>query len=342
MKHAPIAELNSFMAAVLENAGVPSRHAMQIAEAVMDSELRGHADHGLFFFEAIPRWITLRGVPADARAKVVAETPASVRVDGGGGIGVEAMHLVTDRTIELARTSGSAAGTVANTDNLVALAPFVQKVTDAGMIGLACSGFRNVGTLKGLIPPTGGLEGVFGTNPFAFAVPAGSHPAFLLDMSTSAIAGAKVLEARDRGDSLPAGLMEDRYGNPVTDPALFKMGETLLLPMAGVKGYGLAMVVDLLSTVLSGDDQWGHFIWVLDPERFMPVAEFKVRMDADIERIKNVRRKPGVDEIFYPGERGQRRMAELRARGSVPLGKQAWAAIESVSASSGVVMPVAA
>lgn len=342
MKHAPIAELNTFMAAVLENVGVPASHALQIAEAVMDSELRGHPDHGLFFFQHIPRWITVRSVPADARAKVVAETPASVRVDGGGGIGVEAMHLVTDRTIERARTNGSAAGTVANTDNLVALAPFVQKVADAGMIGLAGSGFRNVGTIKGLIPPTGGVEGVFGTNPFAFAVPAGVHPAFLLDMSTSAIAGAKVLEARDRGESLPAGLLEDRDGNPVTDPALFKMGETLLLPMAGVKGYGIAMMVDLLSTVLSGDDRWGHFIWVLDPEQFMPRAEFEARMDADIERIKGVRRKPGVEEIFYPGERGQRRMAGLRAMGSVPLNEQAWVAIERVSADSGVAMPAAA
>jgi LDH2 family malate/lactate/ureidoglycolate dehydrogenase len=189
------------------------------------------------------------------------------------------------------------------------------------------------------MPPTGGLNGAFGTNPFAFAAPAGKYPAFLLDMSTSAIAGAKVIEARDRGETLPEGLLEDREGNPVTDPARFKIGETLLLPMSGVKGYGLTMMVDLLSTVLTGDDKWGHFIWVLNVEQFMPREQFVARMDAEIERIKGTKRKPGVDEIYYAGERGQRRMAKLRAAGRVNLSGDAVESLRNASESSSVAMP---
>jgi LDH2 family malate/lactate/ureidoglycolate dehydrogenase len=138
---------------------------------------------------------------------------------------------------------------------------------------------------------------------------------------------------------LPEGLLEDTEGNPVTDPAKFKIGETLLLPMSGVKGYGLAMMVDVLSTVLTGDDRWGHFIWVLDVERFMPRQQFEARMDSEIERIKSINRKPGVDEIYYAGERGHRRMAELLVAGRVELNGASIAALKAVSLSTGVPMP---
>ncbi len=333
MREISISNGTRFMVEAMEGAGFPGDHASQIAGVIIDSELRGHADHGLFFFQAVLRWPAGLGMEVNPEVKIARETEVTVNVDGGNGCGVIGMNLATDRAIEKAASSGMAAGVVANTQNVVALAPFVQRAADAGMIAIACSGFRYP-----VMPPFGGLEGAFGTNPFAFASPAGENYPFLLDMSTSGMAGAKILEARDRGDVLPEGFLEDLEGNPVTDPALFKMGESLVLPMAGVKGYGLAMMVDVLTGVLGGDD-WGHFIWVMDVSRFSDPGEYGKRMDEEIARIKAVKRKPGVDEIFYAGERGQARMARLRSEGRMPLTDETWKVVEQIAESTGVALP---
>ena len=145
-------------------------------------------------------------------------------------------------------------------------------------------------------------------------------------------------EARSKGENLPIGLVESADGQPLTDPAQFDFGESFILPMAGIRGYGLAMMVDIFAHVL-GDSDWGHFIWILDPAQFRPLEEFKRLMDQEIDRIKGGKRKAGVEEIFYAGERGQRRMARLRAEGVVPLGDAAWEAILEMSEAQGVPVP---
>ncbi len=138
--------------------------------------------------------------------------------------------------------------------------------------------------------------------------------------------------------ALPSVWSNQPMGKPLTDPAKFEFGESFILPMAGIRGYGLAMMVDIFANVL-GDSQWGHFIWVLDPAQFRPIEEFKRLMDQEIDRIKGGKKKAGVDEIFYAGERGQRRMARLREQGVVPLGDAAWAAILGMSEELDVPVP---
>lgn len=172
----------------------------------------------------------------------------------------------------------------------------------------------------------------------AYAAPAGEHVPFLLDMSTSAVAGAKMAEARSKGETLAMGLVESADGKPLTDPAEYAFGESFILPMAGIRGYGLAMMVDIFANVL-GDSEWGHFIWVLDPAQFRPIKDFKRLMDQEIDRIKGGTKKAGVEEIFYAGERGQRRMARYREKGVVPLGDAAWEAVLGMSEEQGVPVP---
>jgi LDH2 family malate/lactate/ureidoglycolate dehydrogenase len=328
-----IADGMNFMVSSMIKNGFPENQASQIAEVIMDSELRGHADHGLFFFQAVLKWPDGLGMNIAPQVSVVDESATSITIDGDNGCGVIGLNLATEMAIDKARSQGMAAGIVKNTQNVVALAPFVQNAADNGLIALACSGFRFP-----VVPPVGGLQGVLGTNPFAFSAPAGRHSPFLLDMSTTGIAGAKVFEARDRGESLPEGLVETLDGAPITNPAEFKIGESLLLPMAGVKGFGLAMMVDILATVLSGTD-WGHFIWVLDPERFIGKADYHARIDSELDRIKAVKKKSNVDEIFYAGEQGQRRMISLKESGLVPLSDSTWEVVEQIADSNGVKTP---
>lgn len=329
-----IAAAQSFMEDGLQHIGVPAANATQIAEVVLDGELRGHPDHGLFYFKPVVSMHESGLVIPDPKTRIITDTTLITVIDGDNGSGVMGMNEAVERSIAKATEHGMAAASVTNSGNVIALAPFVQRAADEGLIAFACSGFR-----MSVIPPTGGLSGTFGTNPMAYAVPAGKHFPFLLDMSTSAIAGAKVFEARKNGESIPVGLLENPDGSPLTDATQFKVGTSLILPMAGVKGYGLAMMVDMFANVL-GESEWGHFLWLLDPGQFQPIEKFKRLMDEEIDRIKGGKRKPGVDEIFYAGEQGQRRMARLRREGVVPLGESAWASMLEVSQELDVEMPV--
>jgi LDH2 family malate/lactate/ureidoglycolate dehydrogenase len=157
-------------------------------------------------------------------------------------------------------------------------------------------------------------------------------------MATSSIAAAKVWEAATNDQTIPVGLVEKSDGTPLTNATDYELGSSLILPMAGARGYGLALMSDIFGNVLSGSD-WGHFLWLINPDEFRPIDEFKAAMDTELDRVKSGKKKPGIDEIFYPGERSQRRMAKLRSDGSLQLGDTAWQAMEVISQKIGVKMP---
>ena len=148
-------------------------------------------------------------------------------------------------------------------------------------------------------------------------------------------------------------------GRDITDPADFDPVSSLLLPMAGAKGYGLMMMVDVLAGVMTGAQfgpdltfgpggppspdndttRGGQFMWVIDPAQFMPREEFLSRMDQQMDQIKAGERMKGVDEIFVPGERGMRHRADLLATGNLQMMDPTWNAMESVANEKGVPLP---
>ena len=136
-----------------------------------------------------------------------------------------------------------------------------------------------------------------GSNPLAFAAPAGERDPFILDMSTSAMAGVKIYQAAMNGEQIGAGFIEDKDGNTLLDPAKFVLGESLILPLAGAKGYGLASMVNILTSALT-DDVRGHFLWALDLSQIVEPQAYNTRMQAIISRIKGSRKRDGVEEIF--------------------------------------------
>ena len=323
-----------FMERSLDRVGVPANEAREIAEVILDSELRGKPDHGLYFFRFMITWLQDGTMNPKPTTRITKNSALSTTVDSDNGCGVIGMNIATEMSIAKAKQIGMSAAAVTNSANVITLGPFVQRAAEEGLIAFSCSAFRHP-----LIPPTNGLTGKFGTNPIAYAFPAGRHVPFVLDMATSGIAAAKVWEAATNGESIPAGFVEYPDGSPLTEAVDYKLGASLILPMSGVKGYGLAMMADLFANVLAGND-WGHFLWLINPEEFQPMNEYLDTMDGELDRIKTAKKKPGVDEIFYPGERGQRKMAELLEKGAVPLGETAWNAMQSIADELSVQMPV--
>lgn len=325
MTRIAITAIESFLLKTLEKVGLDADNAKAIVNVVIDSELRGHTDHGVFSITQLVNWHVKDGMNPTPKVSVKHETPVLVSIDGDNGCGVLAMELAVEKIIAKAKTTGIAAASVTNTGNPIALGTYVNALADAGLIGFACTGSPNV-----VMPPPGGLGHTMGTNPLAFAAPAGERDAFILDMSTSAMAGVKIYQAAINGELIPPGRIEDANGNPLQNPADFVLGESLVLPLAGAKGYGLASMVNILTSALT-DDIRGHFLWALDLSQLVTPEAYNERMESIIQRIKSGRKRDGIDEIFYAGERSQRLKRAALTRGDIVLKDITWTALEQIS-----------
>jgi LDH2 family malate/lactate/ureidoglycolate dehydrogenase len=192
-----------------------------------------------------------------------------------------------------------------------------------------------------MMPPTGGLTPGLGLNPQGWGIPAGGRAPVVLDVAPSMTVRGKVRQAALEGRALPEGVLADAEGRPTTDPtAPGRLFLPLGWPHAEHKGYGLALVLEVLCGVLlGGAGRYGQFCWALDPARFLSPAEFGGRMEDLVAGLKGGRRRPGVAEIFVPGERGQRRAAALRERGAVPLTAATWEYLRQAATATGVALP---
>jgi LDH2 family malate/lactate/ureidoglycolate dehydrogenase len=339
MRLVRIDDLRHCLIAAFERLELPLEDAEQVAEVLLDSELRGHESHG----------VHLLGFLADAyrggmnprpRLRVLRETEGALLLDGDRShvVGaVRAMRWCIERARE---RKGMALAGVRNSQP-IALGFYARMAAEAGLIGFACA------NAIPMVAPPGGRTPTFGTNPFAYAIPAGRHPPVVLDVATTTGAAFKVRLAAQRNRPVPESMILDHEGRPTTDPNEFFRGGLMAplgSPAAPHKGFGLALVIDALAGVLTGAafarDLSGEpatagnaTFWALDVEAFLPREEFLARMEAQIDQVKAGERLAGVDELFVPGERGHRRYRELTPRGIAQLSVATWDALTKACAS---------
>jgi LDH2 family malate/lactate/ureidoglycolate dehydrogenase len=336
--------LRRCLAGAFERLDLTPDGADGLAGLLVDSELRGHPDHGIAALGLLTRLYSDGELNPRPRVRVLRETDGALLLDGDRGCGPDAPTRAMRWCIERARARGGMAVAAVRDWQLLVAAPFARLAAEAGLIGFVSTNFRP------LVAPPGGRTPVLGTNPFAYGLPAGRHPPVVLDVATTVVAMQKVRVAANEGVPMPEGLIFDRTGRSTTDPAAFFEGGSLASlgsPFAPHKGFGLALFVDALSGVLSGAgfgqglaaDAPGDFLWALDVEAFLPREEFLERMDSLIDQIKGGERAPGVDELLVPGERGERRQRELTARGVVPLAPPTWQTLATGCEALGVPLP---
>ena len=324
-----IDELRRCLAVAFERLRLTPEDAEGLGGLLVDSELRGHLDHGVAALGVLTTLYREGKLNPRPRVRVLNETDGAILFDGDRGCGPAVPTRAMRWCIENAlRRKGMAVAAVRDWQLLVA-GPYARLAAEAGLIGFACTNFIP------LVAPPGGRTAVFGTNPFAYGLPARDHQPVVLDVATTVIAMQKVRVAAQEGAPMAEGVIFDQAGAPITDPKAFLEGGLMAplgSPRAPHKGFGLALFIDALSGVLSGggfaqglaDGAPGNFFWALDVEAFLPRQEFLARMDEQIDQIKQGDRLPGVDELLVPGERGQRRYLELTARGLVPLAPASW------------------
>jgi LDH2 family malate/lactate/ureidoglycolate dehydrogenase len=345
LKRVRIGDLRRCLAGAFERLGLSAEDADGLAGLLLDSELRGHRDHGIAALAPLTRMYsdgTLNPRPA---VRVLRESDGALLLDGDRGCGPGAPERAMRWSIERARERGGIATAAVRDWQLLVGAPYARLAADAGMVGFACTNFIP------LVAPPGGRTPVLGTNPFAYGVPAGRHPPVVLDVATTVVAMQKVRVAAAAGEPMAEGLIVDSAGRPTTNPADFFEGGSLAplgSPHAPHKGFGLALLIDVLSGLLTGSgfgqgmatEAPGAFFWALDVEAFGPREDFLARMDALIDQVKSGERAPGVDELVLPGERGERRLRELTAGGELPLDEPGWQMLASGCEALGVPLPV--
>ncbi len=344
----PAAELERWSADLLEAAGVPPGHAAEVAGHLIFAELRGISSHGLCRLPLYLERIRSGAIAPDARPQILRESPVSALVDGANGPGQVIARHAADLVAQKAGQAGLAAVAVRNSNHCGCLAYYTLRLAEKGLIGLATT------NAMATMPPFGGSEPFFGTNPISLAAPADDQPPFVLDMAVSEAARGKILNAARSGRSIPVGWALDQHGAPTTDPVAALAG--LILPMAGPKGSALALLVEILSGLLSGGpvgpeittdpispQEIGHFFLAIRPDLFVTATEFGQRMAEVMARMQAIRPAPGHERVLVPGELERLRAAE-NSRLGIPLEPALLAELEATARAygrSGPLRPVA-
>lgn len=308
MKKFTPSELHEYCKNILIASGVDSDCAQAVSEVLIDADLTGVSTHGVSRMSIYMQRMDKGVVSRKNNIKVLQEGPSTLVIDAGNTLGAPSAKFAMDMCIQKAAESGCCFATVKNSNHFGATAFYTKMAAEKGMIGFACT------NLTGKIAPFGSSDPFMGTNPISIAVPSNGLPV-VLDMTPSVVALGKLILAQKLGNSIPLGWALDRDGKPTTDPAEGRKGS--LIPIGGPKGSGLAIMVDVLSGVLSGagygphlHDLYefdapqgvGHFVGAIDISRFLPVEEFKAAMSTMIGEIKGLRKAEGFQEILMPGE----------------------------------------
>ena len=306
---------------VLKGFGAAEDEAPIVAESLVRAEMRGTDTHGLPYLKLLVERVEAGMVSLPTRVKVLNDDGATALLEGGNGIGQIAGWHAMQRSIRKAREHGIGLTLVRNTNNLGFLAFYTMHAAQQGFVGVT------MGNANAAISPWGGAEAFFGTNPLSIAVPGNGEPV-ALDMSSSVVARGKVRKAQRLGEKIPLGWALDESGLPTDDPGAALKGT--LLPIGGPKGYGLALMVDVLAGMLSGaafgqeiksfhqlvgPTEVGALMLAINVERFMPLDRFRDLMKGYVDSIRGSRKAKGTDRIYLPGEIESEKERTSRERG---------------------------
>lgn len=316
-------QVRQLIIAIATASDIGTSDAAIFADALMEADVQGTSTHGVSRLNIYIRRIQEGLINPTAELEVERRRGATLVVDAANGLGQIQAVKTLEMLMPMARENGVAACTIRNSQHFGALSYYCNQAAEKDMILFATT------NCEPSMAPEGASEAYFGTNPLASSFPTGKGYPVKIDLATSLVARGNIIAAQKRGEEIPPEWALTEDGEPAIDAAAALAGT--MLPMAGHKGYALAMMVEAFSGVLSGaaigpavgsmynnmdcKQDVGHFFCLLDISAFMDVAEFKQRLDTTIEEIKACQKRPGADEIRIPGERSHRKAQQNRKQG---------------------------
>ncbi|GME24506.1 Malate/L-lactate dehydrogenase [Neofusicoccum parvum] len=306
----------SFTAALLQKAGLPRDQAALMAACLVKADVRG-----VQYMDRVTSGLVNPTPVLQLREK----TPVAAHLDGDNGFGFIVATRAMQDAINRAQTYEIGIVTVNHSNHFGMAATYVLQALDQGMISLV---FTNS---SAQMAPFGGKETLLGTSPFAAGAPSKNEVPYILDMAPSVVAKGKIRRAALRGEDIPPGWAVDKDGNPTTDAD--KAMDGMVVPICGPKGSGIAILMDIMSGVLSGaafggevGNQYkeakpqnvGHCFIAIKPDVFMSSDDFRARMDTLAQRVHAVPAAPGFEEVLFPGE-PEHRLSQQRSSQGIPF-----------------------
>jgi len=323
MTHVAADRIHEQLVLVFRAWGMAEGHAATTADAMVETDLRGIDSHGIAMLPSYEKEFRKGRLNMRPEIRVVRDAPATAVIDADASLGhvpsVQAMNLAVDKCL----SSGVAIVSVVNSHHFGAAGCYTRIAADRGVLGIAATTARGI-----LMVPTFAAEPVLGTNPLAFSAPAARNQPFELDMATTTVAGGKITVHRLNHKPVPLGWVIDGEGDGVADAEeayryLYERPEGGLTPLGGSrelgshKGYGLAMMVQILAGTLAGaafspiygptqgpsePHRIGHFFLAIDPRAFRPDGAFEVDLDAMIDVLHGSRRADPAQPVLVAGD----------------------------------------
>lgn len=330
--------LRTFLADLYSSAGMTQENADYCAECMVQTNLWGIDSHGVLRAPIYLQRLRQNAVNSKPDIKTIKGSQAFEVMDGDDGIGYVVGRAAMERAIELARQHSVGVVGVVRSNHFGAAALFAKMAAEQGMIGIAMTNVR-----PNLVVP-GGSKPITGNNPIAIAAPTAEPFPFMLDISMSSVAGGKLLLAGKQKQKIPLDWATDKDGRPTDDPEKGFAG--FLLPLGGHKGFGLSLVVDILSGVITGgafqyhlksmykhqDDPslTGHCMIVLNPSVIMPPEELRARMSEFYHTVKQSPMWDEEKEMFLPGEIEYLKQQERETTG-IPIPAELYADLKTLA-----------
>lgn len=305
-------DLKAFCKAALIKEGMSEKNAAIVADVLSETDAMGIYSHGTKNLHGYIKKMRAGGSTIKAEPEIIKDAPAFAVMDAHTCLGMIPSVAAMELACEKASKTGIAIVTVKNSTHFGAAGYYSNIAAKRGMIGIAMSNSDPIMAVPG------GKSKIIGSNPFSFAAPSVSLPSVFLDMALSSVASLKVVQAQKDGKQLPPGFLVDRDGLPTTDPSGYPE-ESTLVPAAAHKGYGLAIMVELLAAVLSGSDtsldgtipSWcwdletpnnvSHAFIVINPDLFVDggIAD---KTEDMAQKLRKSPKAKGSDHIYTPGE----------------------------------------
>lgn len=345
MKNVKLADLREFAVKALQKAGVSEENAKITADTLVGTDMFGVLTHGTKNLNGYIQKMEAGGLDAEAEPSVVCEGPSFAIINGNKAIGMVSSYKAMKMAIKKAKETGIAYVGVKNSCHFGAAGYYANLAAKEGLIGLAMSNTDPV------IAVPNGCKKAIGTNPFSFAAPDGSGKSIFLDIALSNVAALKVIMAKEKGQEIPDTWLVDERGLPTTDSSLFPQNASLQ-PMGAHKGYGLAVLVELLSAVITGAGMlgevasWnldlsstnnvGHAFIAIDISKMMPDGIYADRVKQMKNELKNAPKAVGKDRIFLPGEMEWEKYEKAIASGEIEITDAHADSLKSLSEKTGI------
>jgi len=326
--------------AILMSAGVPEDDAEITSDCLVTSNLRGVDTHGVIRLRLYVDRVRAGGNKAHPNIQVAREGAVTALLDGDDCLGPVGGRRAMDLAIEKARETGLGAVAIRRSNHYGPAAHYATMALPHDMIGLSMTN-----TLASM-PPTGGREARLGNNPFALAFPTAEEPPVVLDYATSLASWGRVFQCAQKGEPLPEDCYLDAEGRPTIRPEDITEGGGVLLPIAGYKGYGMALAIATLTGLLSdatfdGDiphpynflekpGENAFFMAALRVDQFVEPEHFKKRLDEIVRQIRSTPLSPGVERVYLPGEKEHETEQQRRNEG-IPLNENMLAELRELA-----------